>query len=397
MGYIDLGYAPHNDVVCHFRVHASDVREAAEDLAKESSVGTWTEIKNIPRTLAAHVFSIEGNDVKVAYPAALFEPGNICQVLSCVAGNIFGMKSIDALRLEDIEFPSSLVCRYGGPRYGVEGIRRMMRISQRPLIGTIIKPKVGLSSKMHAEVAFEAFMGGCDIVKDDENLTNQKFNPFKKRIARTIAAQEKAEGKTGEKKAYIPNVTAEFEEMVRRAEYVCESGGKYVMVDVVVVGFSALQALKRKNIPLPIHAHRAMHAAFTRSPLHGISMLVLAKIYRMMGVDQLHIGTIVGKMEGSREEVLPVHRALNENVKGKRSVFSVLSGGLHPGNVRPLVDIFGSDIIMQFGGGIHGHPWGTRAGAKACRQALDVVLEKKPLTQNPPELEEALTQWKDSG
>jgi ribulose-bisphosphate carboxylase large chain len=396
MGYIDLGYTPHNDVVCHFRVRASDIQKAAEDLAKESSVGTWTEIKDIPQSLAAHVFSIEGNDVKVAYPAELFESGNICQILSCVAGNIFGMKSIDTLRLEDMEFPPSLVRGYGGPRYGVEGIRRMMRIRERPLIGTIIKPKVGLSSKKHAEVAFEAFMGGCDIVKDDENLTNQKFNPFKKRVARTIAVQEKAEDKTGEKKAYMPNISAEFEEMVRRAEYVCESGGKYAMIDVVIVGFSALQGLRRKSIPLPIHAHRAMHAAFTRSPLHGISMLVLSKIYRMIGVDQLHIGTIVGKMEGAREDILSIHRALNEKMKGKRKVFSVLSGGLHPGNIRTLVDIFGNDIIMQFGGGIHGHPWGTRAGAKACRQALDAALEKRNLTETKPELGEALRQWRTS-
>jgi ribulose-bisphosphate carboxylase large chain len=125
-------------------------------------------------------------------------------------------------------------------------------------------------------------------------------------------------------------------------------------------------------------------------------MLALSKIYRMIGVDQLHIGTIVGKMEGTREDILSVHRTLNEKTKGKRKVFSVLSGGLHPGNIRTLVDIFGNDIIMQFGGGIHGHPWGTRVGAKACRQALDAALGKRNHAETQPELEEALRHWRST-
>jgi len=360
--------------------------------------------------LAARVFEIRKNRVKIAYPLDLFEPGNIPQILSSVAGNVFGMKAVKNLRLEDIHFPERLVRSFKGPRFGIEGVRKIIGVKERPLVGTIIKPKLGLRAKDHARVAYEAWVGGCDIVKDDENLSSQRFNPFEKRVKETLKMKEKAEKETGERKAYLPNVTAETEEMLRRAGFVKELGGEFVMVDILTCGFSALQTLRNQELGLVVHGHRAMHAAITRNKKHGISMLVIAKLARLIGVDQLHIGTAVGKMEGGREDVQGIEDEIEEGIispheeehvlgqrwYGIKPVFAVCSGGLHPGLTPRLVSMLGKNIIIQMGGGIHGHPDGTRAGARAARQSVDAAVEGIPLKEYAKthrELRAALKEW----
>ncbi|MCS7096761.1 MAG: RuBisCO large subunit C-terminal-like domain-containing protein, partial [Nitrososphaerota archaeon] len=178
----------------------------------------------------------------------------------------------------------------------------------------------------------------------------------------------------GEKKVYMVNVTAETEEMLRRAEYVADHGGEYIMVDILTCGFSALQTLRNLDLPLVIHAHRAGHAAVTKNPLHGVSMRVIAKVSWIIGVDQLHVGTVVGKMFETLEEVEENRRALTMKLEGIKSVMPVASGGLHPGLVPSLIKFFGKDLIIQAGGGIHGHAGGTVAGARAMRQAIEACL-----------------------
>lgn len=417
MAYLDLNYKPRkDDIIVLFNVEpAQDVRleKAAEDIAAESSIGTWTDVKTltpaIRRRLQAHVFEICGERVKVAYPLDLFELGNMPQFLSSVAGNIFGMKSLANLRLLDFSLPKEYVGGFRGPSFGISGIRRLLKIRNRPLVGTIIKPKVGLPERGHAKVAYEAWAGGCDIVKDDENLTSQRFNKFKDRVKVTLRMRDKAEAETGEKKIYMPNVTAETKEMISRAKYVKSLGGEYVMVDVLTVGFSGLQTLKQENLGMVLHAHRAMHAALTRNSKHGITMLALAKIYRLIGLDQLHIGTVVGKMEGSYGDVTSVKdeitltnvpesdKHLKQEWFNIKPVFPVCSGGLHQGHVPDLMNILGKDIIIQAGGGVHGHPDGTRAGATGMRQAVDAMIERVPLREyavKHAELRKALEKFK---
>ncbi|RLJ04115.1 MAG: ribulose-bisphosphate carboxylase large subunit, partial [Candidatus Aenigmatarchaeota archaeon] len=317
MKYIDTKYTPSKtDLVCDFYVQPSGktgIRKAAEHVAAESSVGTWTDLmteKKYMKKLAAKVFSIKGNRVRTAYPLDLFEFGNIPQILSSIAGNIFGMKSVRGLRLEDIEIPEKLVKSFPGPRFGIQGVRRILKVKSRPLLGTIVKPKLGLKTSDHAKVAYSAWLGGCDLVKDDENLSSQRFNPFKKRVLETLKARDKAEKETGERKVYLPNVTAEAKEMLERAKFVKDAGGEYVMIDLITAGFSAAQSLRDLNLGVVIHAHRAMHAALTRNPKHGISMLVISKFARLLGVDQIHIGTVVGKMEGPKTEVVSIRNFL---------------------------------------------------------------------------------------
>jgi ribulose-bisphosphate carboxylase large chain len=340
--------------------------------------------------LRARVLSREGNKVEVAYPLDLFEEGNIPQLLSGVAGNIFGMRSIHQLRLLDLHFPLSYVETFPGPRWGIEGVRTLMGTaeSERPHMGTIVKPKVGLTPKETAQVAYDAFMGGCDLVKDDENLTNQRFCPFEERVIAVLDATDNA--RSDGKRMYAPNVTGP--DMIKRAEFVEAHGGQCVMIDFLTAGFSALQLLRSRS-KLVIHGHRAMHAAMSRNPFHGISMVVLAKLARLGGVDQLHVGTGVGKM--ASEDVLAVRDAASRPW-GPKPVFPVCSGGMHPGIVGALIKQMGKNIVIQAGGGIHGHPDGTRAGARAMRQAIDAALAGIPADRyahTHPELEKALALW----
>ncbi len=401
--FVNLKYEPKpSDLICKFFVEPESIslKEAAGGVAAESSVGTWTELttsRAYVEKLAATVFKLEDNIATIAYPIDLFEEGNMPNILSSVAGNVFGLKALKNLRLQDISFPEELTHSFLGPKYGIEGIRDLLKISDRPLVGTIIKPKLGLKTKDHAKVAYEAWVGGCDVVKDDENLSSQAFNPFEERLNQTLEARDKAQSETGERKVYMVNITADTETMLDRADLVLESGGEYIMVDILTCGWAALQTLRSQDLDLVIHAHRAGHAAFTKSPLHGISMRPIAKVARLIGVDQLHVGTVVGKMSETKTEVLENIDALKTDLHGPKQVMPVASGGLYPGLVPALIETFGNDVVIQAGGGIHGHPDGTVAGAKAMRQAAEAAIKKISLEEyakTHKELQNALQTWK---
>ncbi len=413
LDFIDLKYHPKNDLVCLFKIipNKMSIEKAANTVALESSVGTWTEVEEqeLVKKLRARVFSIKKNYVKIAYPQELFEMDNVPNILSSIAGNIFGMKAVKSIKLEDVSFPKPLLKSFQGPKYGIEGIRKMMKVLHRPLLGTIIKPKIGLNTELHSKSAYESWKGGCDIVKDDENLASQKFNEFEKRLAKTLEMQDKAEHETGEKKGYLVNVTAETREMIKRAQLVESQGGKYVMIDLLTAGWAAMQTLRESNFKLAIHAHRAMHAAFDRNPDQGINMMVIADFARIIGVDQIHIGTGIGKLEGDVKDIQSIQeeiekmkvdetkKRLSQKWGNIKPVLGVSSGGLHPRHVPFLIKNLGKDLVIQAGGGIHGHPFGTQAGATAMRQAINASLNKISLEEYAKthvELEEALKFWK---
>jgi len=400
--YLDFRYRPGDDLICRFWLKAKDPEKAAGAVAAESSIGTWTEtttVKPYMLKYAAKVFRLEkqgrGWIADIAYPADLWEAGNLPGLLSGIAGNIFGMKEVDKLRLIDVRFPKKLLKTFPGPKFGIQGVRKRTGVRKRPLIGTIVKPKIGLKPDDHARVAFEAWVGGCDLVKDDENLVDQKFNRFRERLEKTLKAKERAERETGERKFYMVNVTAETQEMLKRARLAEDLGNEYIMADVIVLGWSAIQTLRNQDFNLILHAHRAGHAALDREE-HGIKMCVIAKLVRLAGFDQLHVGTVVGKMFEGLEDVKENIKALKEDMGRIKPVMPVSSGGLHPGHVPRLLEIFGRDVIIQMGGGIHGHPGGTRAGARAARQALEASLQGIPLKEarkSYEELDQALKHW----
>ncbi|RLM94858.1 type III ribulose-bisphosphate carboxylase [Halobellus sp. Atlit-38R] len=407
--FIDLSYDPADaDLVCTFRIDPAegmDVEDAASRVASESSNGTWAALPTGEgfTDMGATAFDISTGDaeadaeIKVAYPEGLFEPGSMPQILSCIAGNIMGMKAVETIRLLDCEWPEGLATSFAGPQFGSSVRQDIFGVDDRPILATVPKPKVGLSTEKHAEVGYEAWTGGVDLLKDDENLTDQAFNPFHDRLVESLAQRDRAEDETGEKKSYLINVTADTNEMLERVDQVAAEGCEYVMVDVITTGWAAVQSVRERceELGLAIHAHRAMHAAFDRLPNHGVSMRVLAQIARLVGVDQLHTGTAgLGKL--ANEDTVGINAWLRDDLYGLNDVLPVASGGLHPGLVPDLLDATGTNVCVQAGGGIHGHPDGTHEGAKALRAAVDAYAEDRSLeskADESPALRTAIDKW----
>lgn len=404
--YVNLDYKPEeNDLIATFYLEPAN-EETADMLAAESSTGTWTTVttanERTRKKLKAIVYEIntEQNVIKVAYNHKIFEKHNIPQMLSDFAGNIFGIKAAKNLRLLDVEFPKPIVKNFSGPSLGLEKIKEKLGASHRPLLGTIVKPKVGLTPSQHAKVAKQAWLGGCDLVKDDENLTSQEFCKFEERLRKKLKVKKKVEEETGEKKIYAANITAPYEEMAKRAKLVRELGGNCIMVDIVTAGFSAVQSIANKFDDLILYGHRAMHAAFTRKKKHGIRMIVIAKLARMAGVEHLHTGTAVGKMEGEKNTIKRIDDFLRSDWYRIKKTIPVKSGGLHPGLVPSLMEILGKNIQITAGGGIAGHPEGPKAGAKAMRQAIEAKLNNIDLesyAQDHIALQQALNKWGTEG
>ena len=416
--FVNFTYEPAaDDLVCLFYFEPAagiDTAEAVGRIASESSTGTWTTLFAMPprmKELQATAFAVDGNYVKIAYPLALWEEGNAAQLLSGIAGNIFGMKALRNLRLIDVSLPLAYLRNFRGPHFGIEGIRDMMHVHGRPLTGAVPKPKIGFSAAEHAAIGYETWMGGFDFVKDDENLTSTPFNRFDERVRLLTRMRDKAEQETGETKSAFLNITAATEIMKKRADLLAECGWNYAMIDVVVAGTAAVMTMRDycSDLGLAIHAHRAMHAAFDRNPKHGISMQFLAKMMRLIGVSQIHTGTAVGKLVGSRKEVTVLadilreskvkearRLALDQDWGGLRNAFPVSSGGLHPGLVPDVLDIYGREVVLLVSGGIHGHPKGSRSGARATMQAIEAWTEGMDLEEkakSAPELAEALEKW----
>ena len=364
------------------------------------------------RKIRARAFEIKGNYVKIAYPIELFELGSVPQLLSSFAGNIFGMKAVNNLRLEDVHFPEVLLKSFRGPQYGIDGIRKLFKIHKRPLTASVPKPKVGMTTEEHCKVADDIWRGGVDFLKDDENLTDQKFNRFENRANKCFKIRDKVEIETGERKGYYINVTAETAEMLARAKLVHDLGGEYLMIDVMTAGFSGFQTLREfcHDHKMAMHCHRAFHSSFTRNPRHGMSMVALAKFVRVVGGDSLHVGTVIGKLIGKKDEVLTIEREFENNIEegylkqpvlsqkwhNIKPAFAASSGGLHPGLVPQIMHMLGNDIVIQAGGGIHGHPMGSKSGAIALRHSIDAVMNNIPLTEyakKSSELSMALEKW----
>jgi ribulose-bisphosphate carboxylase large chain len=414
-------------------------QEAAAAVAAESSTGTWTSVWTDHLTTLerykARAYALEpvpGRDGEylafVAYPLDLFEEGSVVSMMASITGNVFGFKALSALRLEDLRIPTAYVKTCPGPPNGIQVERDKLNKYGRPLLGATLKPKLGLSAKNYGRACFELLSGGLDFTKDDENITSQPFMRWRDRYQFVMEAVRKAEDETGERKGHYLNVTAaDTETMLERAEFARELGSPIVMHDFLVGGFTAHQTLSnwcRRNGML-LHVHRALHAVLDRQKSHGIHYRVLAKWLRLAGGDHLHSGTVVGKLEGDRDATLGVLDLMREDyVPADRSrgvyfdqhwaslpgVFPAASGGIHVWHMPALVEIFGDDSVLQFGGGSAGHPWGSRAGATANRVALEACVQarnegrelafegREVLTRaaaRSPELGAALDTWRE--
>ena len=427
--YVDKGYEPSKkrDIIAVFRVTPAEgytIEQVAGGVAAESSTGTWTTLYSwyeeerwADLSAKAYDFHDMGDGswiVKIAYPFHAFEESNLPGLLASIAGNVFGMKRVKGLRLEDLYFPEKLIREFNGPAFGIEGVRKMLEIKDRPIYGVVPKPKVGYSPEEFEKLAYDLLTAGADYIKDDENMTSPWYNRFEERAEIMARIIEKVESETGEKKTWFANITADIRDMETRLEILADLGLKHAMVDVVITGWGVLEYIRdlAEDYGLAIHGHRAMHAAFTRNPNHGISMFVLAKLYRLIGIDQLHVGTAgAGKLEGGKWDVIQNARILRENhykpdendvfhLEQKfyhiQPAFPTSSGGLHPGNLPMVIEALGPNIVLQLGGGTLGHPDGPAAGAKAVRQAIDATMQGISLDEyakTHKELARALEKW----
>jgi ribulose-bisphosphate carboxylase large chain len=441
MGYYDADYIPKDtDILCAFRLvpqEGVEPIEAAAAVAGESSTATWTVVWTDRLTAYEHyqakcyrVDHVPGTDQYIAYIAYdldLFEEGSIANLTSSIIGNVFGFKALRSLRLEDMRIPPHYVKTFQGPAHGIIMEREYLNKYGRPLLGATTKPKLGLSARNYGRVVYEALCGGLDFVKDDENINSQPFMRWRDRFLFCMEAVNKATAVTGEIKGHYLNITAgTMEEMYERAEFAKELGSVIVMIDLTI-GYTAIQSMSkwcRKNGVI-LHLHRAGHSTYTRQKTHGISFRVISKWMRLAGVDHIHAGTVVGKLEGDPNSVQGFYATLRENklpvnpVQGlyfeqdwasMPGVMPVASGGIHAGQMHQLLHYLGEDVVMQFGGGTIGHPDGIAQGAAANRIAVEAIIQARNegrdyLNEGPdilaraaqwsPSLARALEIWKD--
>ncbi|TDW32836.1 ribulose 1,5-bisphosphate carboxylase large subunit [Rhizobium azibense] len=442
MGYWEPDYEPKDtDIIALFRItpqEGVDPVEAAAAVAGESSTATWTVVWT-DRLTATEKYRAKAYRLDpvpnaqgqyfayIAYDLDLFEPGSIANMSASIIGNVFGFKPLKALRLEDMRFPVAYVKTFQGPATGIVVERERLDKFGRPLLGATVKPKLGLSGRNYGRVVYEALKGGLDFTKDDENINSQPFMHWRERFLYCMEAVNKAQAETGEIKGTYLNVTAAtMEDMYERAEFARELGSVIVMIDLVI-GYTAIQSMAKwaRRNDMILHLHRAGHSTYTRQKTHGVSFRVIAKWMRLAGVDHIHAGTVVGKLEGDPATTRGYYDVCREGFNPMRlengiffeqdwaslnRMMPVASGGIHAGQMHQLLDLLGEDVVLQFGGGTIGHPMGIAAGATANRVALECMVlarnEGRDIVHEGPEilreaarlcrpLQQALDVWKD--
>lgn len=422
-----------------------DLLSAASEVAAESSTGTNFKVKTeteFSRKMNALVYKTDPKQhlVWIAYPWRLFDRGgNVQNILTYVVGNVLGMKEVDEIKLMDIWFPPAMLEQYDGPSYTIDDMRKYLNVYDRPILGTIVKPKMGLTSAEYAEVCYDFWVGGGDFVKNDEPQADQDFSPYDKMVHHVKEAMDKAVKETGHKKVHSFNVSAaDFDTMIARCELiksVFEPGSYAFLIDGITAGWMATQTLRRHYPDVFIHFHRASHAAYTRkeNPI-GFSVLVLSKYARLAGASGIHTGTAgIGKMAGTvSEDITAAHGILkleseghfftqnwgkisendedliaminednahhvileDDSWRGMKKCCPIISGGLNPTKLKPFIDVMGGvDFITTMGAGCHAHPDGTRAGATALVQACEAYLKGmdiKDYAKNHAELAKAI-------
>src|SRR4249920_3918492 len=412
MGYWRPDYEPTaTDVICLFRITPQDgvdADEAAAAVAGESSTATWTVVWT-DRLTACELYRAKAYRVDpvpntgpgtrteqqyfayIAYELDLFEAGSIANLTASIIGNVFGFKPLKALRLEDMRIPVAYLKTFQGPPTGIVVERERLDKFGRPLLGATVKRKLGLSGKNYGRVVYEGLKGGLDFLKDDENINSQPFMHWRERFLYCMEAVAKASAATGEIKGTYLNVTAAtMEDMYERADFARELGSVIIMIDLVI-GYTAIQSMAKwaRRNDMILHLHRAGHSTYTRQRNHGVSFRVIAKWMRLAGVDHIHAGTVVGKLEGDPNSVQGFYNVLREphnpvdlqkgiffeqDWAGLPGVMPVASGGIHAGQMHQLLTYLGEDTVLQFGGGTIGHPMGIQAGAIANRVALEAMV-----------------------
>jgi len=388
----------------------------ARAFAAEQTTGTWirtpAETVEMRRNLGGKVVGLyeipdyeteipkEGYRrflISIAFPWVNFE-NDLSTMFSAVTGNIMAFGRI---KLVDIWMPPTYVKLFKGPKYGVEGLRALMRVPDRPLIVAMVKPCVYYPADVGAKLAYETWAGGVDVIKDDELLANQSFNKVEERVVKFMEMLDRAEQETGEKKLYTVNITSDPPKLFELAEKVKQLGGNALMVNAYSVGLGAFKSLAEDpSVNMPILAHTPDYVAMSYvSPFSGISsILVAGKLVRIAGADMVIYPGPYGKVPTfTKEKYLRVAKYLRAPMNGLKQTLPCPSGGNTQLEVPKLISDLGVDIGIAAGGAIHAHPWGSRAGAKSMRQAIDAVLKGVPLEEyakEAPELNAAIEAYR---
>lgn len=357
---------------------------------------TVSEVRTAP-SLPCRIKSdrYERGRVTISWPIETMGP-SLPNLLATVAGNLSELAEVSALRLLDVALPAEFAAAYPGPEFGVEGTRRLAGVAEGPIIGTIIKPSVGLSSDDTATLVRTLVEGGIDFVKDDELQANGPFCPLADRVDRVMRVVNDHADRTGKKVMVAFNITGEIDEMMRGADLVRDAGGTCVMVSLHSIGLAGLTAIRR-HAELPIHAHRNGWGLFSRSPDIGISYVAWQKFWRLAGADHLHVNGLSNKFSESDASVAASARAVAAPLFDGGPAYMampVFSSGQTALQVGPSIEALGSeDFLYCAGGGIMGHPGGVAAGVASLRQAAEAARLGVSLREHArahPELAAAL-------
>jgi len=411
------------------RIHATywletgdDPARAAEVIAGEQSSGTFvalpTETPELKARAGARVERLEVIDTaavpSLPTPAAAarytrcvlelswpIENLGAClpTLMATIAGNLYELRAVTGLRLIDLQLPPSFAAAYPGPAFGVEGTRRLAGVRHGPLIGTIIKPSVGLSAQETASQVRELVDGGIDFIKDDELQADGPGCPFDERVRAVMKVVNAAADRTGKKAMVAFNLTGDLDRMRRRHDLVLAEGGTCVMACLNSVGLVGLHELRRHS-QLPIHAHRAGWGYLSRSPALGFDFAPLQKIWRLAGADHLHVNGLRNKFSEPDDSVVAAARSVLAPVMpgAPLAAMPVFSSGQTGLQAHDTYTALGSaDLIHTAGGGIFGHPKGVASGVEALRAAWHAAIEGIPLSthaEKVPALREALGFWR---
>lgn len=308
---------------------------------------------------------------------------NLPTLAATVGGNLYDLGELTGLRLVDLALPAAYRRRFAYPVAGTQGTRDGLKLFGRPLFGTIIKPNVGLRSDEIATLVGDLCEAGIDFIKDDEVATNPACAPLEERIPAVMRRVRAYRERTGRDVMVAFNITDEVDAMRRHADLVEQEGGSGVMVSMNWVGLAAMQTL-RDSTPLILHGHRNGYGAFHRHPALGMSVAAYQTLYRLTGVDHMHVHGIGGKFADADDEVTEAARLCGENLAQDDPcddrVLPVFSSGQWAGTLPATRRAAGSaDFMMLAGGGILAHPGGPTAGVRSLRQAWDAISEGESL------------------
>ena len=344
----------------------------------------------IPKDIKERIYFVQ-----IGFPVLNIKNMGIPMLLTTVIGNI---SITHGLKLVDLAFPKSWLEDYKGPKFGIDGLRKLLNIPDRPLLNNMVKPCTGHSADVAADLVYKAAVGGCDVVKDDELISNPPFNTLEERIVKVMEAVDKADSEKGEKTLYTINITTKFPEMFEYADKMIDLGANALMINYLTTGFEALrQIAEDPSIKVPILGHMDFGGTFFGGPWTGMtSMLTFAKIPRICGADTVVIPAPYGKAEILEERYEQNLKALRFPFQHIKPTLPMPSGGITQGMVEKCIKEAGKDILIGSGGGIHSHPDGPTAGARAFRQAIDAVMggfKVKEYAKDHKELGVALGVW----